>query len=193
MVDRRQERGPRVAHDGDHALRPGVHERQDVVGPLHRREGPPHRCVVEHLGPPADLSHPGEPTAPRAAVACAAVAEILTLEWVAELAAAASGAEVDPDLRLVVQQVVTDSGLPVLTYAVRVEGGRVAVVAGEVDGADVTFTQDRRTAEAIAAGLLSAQAAFMAGDLRVGGDLQALSARARELAVLDDVFGAARA
>lgn len=121
------------------------------------------------------------------------MAEILTLEWVAELAAAASGAEVDPDLRLVVQQVVTDSGLPVLTYAVRVEGGRVAVVAGEVDGADVTFTQDRRTAEAIAAGLLSAQAAFMAGDLRVGGDLQALSARARELAVLDDVFGAARA
>jgi hypothetical protein len=57
----------------------------------------------------------------------------------------------------------------------------------------VTFTQDRTTAAAIATGRLSAQAAFIDGRLRVGGDLSALLDRAAELAALDDLFASARA
>lgn len=126
------------------------------------------------------------------AVASAYVAEILSAEWIAELSAAASAATVDPGLRLVVQQIVTDDDRPAITYAVRLVDGRATVVAGEAPDADITFTQDRATALAIARGELSAQAAFMAGRLRVGGDLRAVLARARDIDVLDHVFAPAR-
>ena len=57
VVDRRQERGAGVAHEGDDAVGPAVHQGQHVVGALHRREATAHRRVVEHLRPPPDLSH----------------------------------------------------------------------------------------------------------------------------------------
>jgi putative sterol carrier protein len=57
---------------------------------------------------------------------------------------------------------------------------------------DVTFTQDRATAAAIASGELSAQSAFMAGRLRMGGDLRAVLDRSQDLTALDDVFASAR-
>jgi putative sterol carrier protein len=122
------------------------------------------------------------------------VAEPLTSDWVSALAAAAQGATAPAGIELVVQQVVVDAdGGEELTYAVRVGGGTVVVTEGRADDADVTFTQDRDTAVAIAAGELSAQAAFLAGRLRVGGDLRAALDNARELAALGDVFASARA
>ena len=68
-----------------------------------------------------------------------------------------------------------------------------ASCAGRVDDPDLTFTQDRATAEAIHRGDLSAQAAFMQGRLRLGGDLRAVIDRAVELATIDDLFAGARA
>jgi putative sterol carrier protein len=122
------------------------------------------------------------------------VAEPLTSAWVSALAAAAQGATAPEGIELVVQQVVVDAdGGEELAYAVRIGGGTVAVVEGRAADADLTFTQDRDTAVAIAAGELSAQAAFLAGRLRVGGDLRAALANARELAALGDVFASARA
>jgi putative sterol carrier protein len=122
------------------------------------------------------------------------VAEPLTSAWVSALAAAAQGATAPAGIELVVQQVVVDAdGEEELAYAVRIGGGTVAVTEGRADDADVTFTQDRDTATAIAAGELSAQAAFLAGRLRVGGDLRAALDNARELAALGDVFASARA
>ena len=122
------------------------------------------------------------------------MAEPLTSAWVSALAAAAQGATAPAGIELVVQQVVVDAdGGEELAYAVRIGGGTVAVTEGRADDADVTFTQDRDTAVAIAAGELSAQAAFLAGRLRVGGDLRAALANARELAALGDVFASARA
>ena len=120
------------------------------------------------------------------------MAELLSDEWIADLAAAASTTTVDPALRLVVQQVVTDREGADLAYVVRLADGRVTVLAGTADDADITFTQDRDTALAIAGGRLSAQAAFMAGRLRVGGDLHEVLRRARDLGSLDHVFAAAR-
>ena len=121
------------------------------------------------------------------------MAELLSDEWIADLAAAAATATVDPELRLVVQQIVTDADGSAVAYAVRLGDGGASVVAGRVEDADVTFTQDRETALAIADGRLSAQAAFMAGRLRVGGDLPTVLDRARDLAALDDIFAPARA
>ncbi len=75
----------------------------------------------------------------------------------------------------------------------RIADGTVSVEAGRAEEPDVSFTQDRATAAAIARGELSAQAAFMAGRLRIGGDLREVMDRARELAALDDLFAKARA
>lgn len=121
------------------------------------------------------------------------MAELLSAEWISDLAAAASTATVDPDLRLVVQQVVTEADGPDVAFAVRMVEGTVTVLAGIADDADITFTQDRETALAIATGRLPAQAAFMAGRLRVGGDLRAVLRLARELEALDHVFATVRA
>jgi putative sterol carrier protein len=122
------------------------------------------------------------------------VAEHLSPAWIAALAEAASQAEAPEGIDLVVQQVVIDGGPEgaEAAYAVEVAGGRVAVRAGRVDAPDITFTQDRATATAIARGELSAQSAFLDGRLRVGGDLSAALAAARVLSSLTDVFGAAR-
>ena len=64
---------------------------------------------------------------------------------------------------------------------------------GRADAPDITFTQDRATAEAIHRGELSAQTAFIEGRLRLGGDLRAVIERAGSLVAIDDVFAAARA
>ena len=92
------------------------------------------------------------------------------------------------------QQVVTDGpdGHEV-AYALVVRGGRVHVERGRADDPDLVFTQDRDTAEAIHRGELSAQAAFMQGRLRLGGDLRAVVDRASELAAVHDVFASVRA
>jgi putative sterol carrier protein len=120
------------------------------------------------------------------------MAALLSLEWVASLAEAGAGAAVPEGVRVVLQQVVVAEDGSEVAYAVRVHDGTVAVEAGRAPDADVTFTQDRATFEAIAGGTLSAQAAFLAGRLRVGGDLTAVLEGARELAGIGDVFAGAR-
>jgi hypothetical protein len=122
------------------------------------------------------------------------VAEHLSPAWIAALADAAVRADAPEGIDLVVQQVVVDGGPDAaeVAYAVEIAGGRVAVHAGRVDAADITFTQDRATATAIAQGALSAQSAFLEGRLRVGGDLSAALAAARVLTSLADVFEAPR-
>ena len=99
-----------------------------------------------------------------------------------------------PDVRLVVQQVIPD-GLDgrEVAYALELADGGLSVRAGRVADPDVTFTQDRATALAIHRGELSAQVAFMQGDLRLGGDLRAVIDRAGALAAISDVLVAARA
>lgn len=119
--------------------------------------------------------------------------EFLSDAWVAELDAAARDVRLPDDLCIVVQQVVLGDRGDASEYTIRIEDGSASVTRGRVDDAHVVFTQDRDTAEAIAKGELSAQAAFMAGRLRVGGDVRQVIDRARELQVLDDVFGPARA
>lgn len=121
------------------------------------------------------------------------MAEFLSPEWISDLSASAGGVPVSPDMHLVVEQTVSDAGPSEVSYVIEIADGAIRVRPGRVEGADITFTQDRATAVAIARGELSAQAAFMAGRLRVGGDLRAVLDRARELAAMVDVFAGARA
>ena len=121
------------------------------------------------------------------------MADFLTDAWLDELEAAATGADVPPMPRLALQQVVPDGPDGEVAYALVVEDGRVEVCRGRVENPDLVFTQDRATAEAIFLGELSAQAAFMQGRLRLGGDLRAVIDRAADLASVDDVFASVRA
>jgi hypothetical protein len=122
------------------------------------------------------------------------VAGFLTPVWLDALDAAARRATIPPDLRLTVQQVIPDGpDGHEFTYVVEAAGGALSVHPGRAERPDVTFTQDRATALAIHRGELSAQAAFMEGRLRLGGDLRDVIRRAGALAALDDVFAHARA
>ncbi|MCU1455740.1 MAG: hypothetical protein JWN46_3886 [Acidimicrobiales bacterium] len=96
------------------------------------------------------------------------------------------------EVAFTVQQVVTSADGDV-TWHLVVDHGEVAVEPGRADDPDLVFTQDRTTAQQIAAGELSAQAAFMVGRLRVGGDLTVLLANQEALAGLEDVFARVRA
>lgn len=124
------------------------------------------------------------------------MAEFLSDAWLDDLEQAATRSTgVPAELRLVIQQVVLDEpgGEEVAAYAMRLADGTVTVERGRVPDADVTFTQDRATAAAITQGALSAQSAFLAGDLRVGGDLRVALDQARSVAAIDDVFAEVRA
>jgi SCP-2 sterol transfer family len=122
------------------------------------------------------------------------LAGFLTDAWLDDLEAAARAAKVASAVHLVLQQIVPDGpdGHEV-AYALVVADGRLRVERGRVGAADLTFTQDRATAEAIHRGDLSAQAAFMQGRLRLGGDLRAVIDRAGELGAIDDVLRSVRA
>jgi hypothetical protein len=127
-----------------------------------------------------------------------AVADFLSDAWFDELAAAAEQAVPPAEVRVTLQQVVTDASpddadTGTVDYGLRVADGRVEVVRGRLDAPDVTFTQDRATATAIARGELSAQAAFLAGRLRIGGELHRFADTAAALAEIDDVFRSVRA
>jgi SCP-2 sterol transfer family protein len=122
------------------------------------------------------------------------LAGFLTDAWLDDLEAAAQRAQVETKGGLVVQQVIPDGpdGHEV-AFALVLADGRTRVVRGRVPDPDLTFTQDLATAEAIHRGELSAQAAFMQGRLRLGGDLRAVIDRAAELAAVDDLFASVRA
>ena len=113
-----------------------------------------------------------------------------------------------PDIVAVADKVwypIWDSGQK-LDHSVRTVKEAVAVASADmkavlgmlharhvVGDADLTFTQDRATAAAIARGELSAQAAFLAGRIRVGGEPTAALGSARELTAVGDLFEAVRA
>jgi putative sterol carrier protein len=91
-----------------------------------------------------------------------------------------------------VQQVVVDEGTEPVRWALRVAGGRVAVEVGGVADPDVTLTTDRATATALARGELAVTDAFMAGRLRVAGDLRSLLRAGGALGAVDAAFASVR-
>ncbi len=87
----------------------------------------------------------------------------------------------------IVQQVVTDGDGEVAWHLVLGTDG-IRVLAGRSEAPDVTFSQDRATAEAIADGELSAGAALTAGRLTVRGATARLTEHREALARIDEAL-----
>jgi putative sterol carrier protein len=121
----------------------------------------------------------------------------LSDEWIDALHRAAAAdrslGELTRELALTIEQEVTGGPEGDVRYHVDFDRGTVSVVSGPAPSATVRFHQDYETAAAIAAGVGSAQRAFMTGRLRVGGDLRVLLEHTEVLAQLDDVFAGVRA
>ena len=90
------------------------------------------------------------------------------------------------------QQVVTGAPGGDVRYWVRVDDGTVEAGLGEAPRPDVTVTQSYDTAVAVLTGAMSAQAAVMAGRIRVSGDTTVLVTHQEALQGLDVVFAPVR-
>ena len=115
----------------------------------------------------------------------ASMPERFTGAWVTALDDAARSLP-GIDGSFVIQQVVDDDA-----WHVDLGPEGVRVRPGRADEPDVTFTQDRSTAEAIASGELSAGAALTSGRLTVRGSTARLTEHREVLAALDEAFAGA--
>jgi hypothetical protein len=78
-------------------------------------------------------------------------------------------------------------------WHITVDDGRVGLGEGAAPHPDLRFTADYDTAARIAEGELGAQRAFVAGRLRVGGDLALLIRHQKALSRVDDALAPVRA
>ena len=125
-----------------------------------------------------------------------ALASYLSPEWFDQLNAAVRASdhlrETTRSVHLAVQQVVTGAPGGDVRYWVRVDDGTVETGLGDAARPDVTVTQSYDTAVAVVTGAMSAQAAVMAGRIRVAGDTSLLVAHQEALQGLDEVFAPVR-
>jgi len=117
------------------------------------------------------------------------VADRFSDQWVEALGAAVRDLPAAPEA-FVIQQVVTDGGAEIAWHLVLGPDG-VRVHPGRAEAPDVTFTQDRATADAIADGDLSAGAALTAGRLTVRGATARLTEHREALARIDEALAGA--
>ncbi|GAC1412738.1 MAG: SCP2 sterol-binding domain-containing protein [Actinomycetota bacterium] len=61
-----------------------------------------------------------------------------------------------------------------MKYGFSLEGGKVQLTRGDIDGAEATIAQSYETAKDLALGETTGQAAFMAGKLKITGNLMKL-------------------
>jgi hypothetical protein len=119
------------------------------------------------------------------------VVRYLSDEWMDEadrsLRASEALAEATTDVDLTVAYEVAGAPDGKRTYALCFDRGAVSLQREVPTGAPVTFALDYTTATEIARGDLSAQAAFMQGRLKLGGDVNVLI---RDGAALDGVTDA---
>lgn len=115
------------------------------------------------------------------------MAEFLTDDWFQSLAQRAAETAVDPAISLTLQQTV-EAENPIVWHTV-IASGTVRIERGEAEAADVRLRSNFATAEGISNGSLSAQRAFLDGDLQIGGDLRSLMAARESLAGLSLLTG----
>lgn len=99
----------------------------------------------------------------------------LSPQWIETLAETVGTVELATDTPDVcIEHTVTGAPDGDVVYHLRISDAALSAAEGRADNADVRFTQTYESALAIARGETSAQAAFMSGRLRVGGDVRAL-------------------
>ena len=118
--------------------------------------------------------------------------KFLTDEWVSALDQEAS-AHVSPIAEtFVVEYRVQLETNGSFVYQIRFDADGVSVRTGAPSTATVVLSTDHATAHGVATNTMSAQAAFMAGQLRLDGDTMAMVRNHDALASLDDIFAAVR-
>ncbi|MFN8050432.1 MAG: hypothetical protein U0Q22_03260 [Acidimicrobiales bacterium] len=123
----------------------------------------------------------------------------LSDEWVSAADDLLRGCVIDPPIEgepFSVETVVVGDGYDGAAQGYVVEfAGATASARRRRDGEATTvrFTQDLATATAVATGTVSAQAAFLAADIQVGGDIAVLIANAGLVAQIGDLLGPLRA
>jgi hypothetical protein len=129
------------------------------------------------------------------------VPRFLSDEWIDAMdraAAAHGGPRVDGGT-MVIQHVVTGlpadhpADTPERCYHLVLTPESARVAEGRAEDPTVTFTTSYRVASDVSSGTRSAQAAFMAGELRVGGSVDQLIATHGSLADADGPFAELRA
>lgn len=98
----------------------------------------------------------------------------LSPEWFDRLDRRLRSTDIALDRPLRIEHRVTGTPDGEVTYHLCVDEEGARLEHGAPAPADVRFRADYETARAIAEGAASAQAAFLTGDLAVGGDLQRL-------------------
>ena len=119
--------------------------------------------------------------------------QYLSDEWMtaaaADLAASESLREATSDAELTIQYEVAGAPGGKAAYGISFDHGTVALEPGPHKDAQVRFELDYSSASAIASGELSAQAAFMQGKLKLGGDVSVLVRQHALLDGLGDALG----
>lgn len=122
--------------------------------------------------------------------------QYLSDEWMAAAGEALANDEAlrvaAADADLTIQYEVTAAPGGKAAYALRFEHGTVSLEPGRHPDAPVSFTLDYPTAAQIARGELSAQAAFMQGSLKLGGDMTVLIRQHTLFGALQDALAALR-
>lgn len=119
--------------------------------------------------------------------------KFLTDAWVSALDRSAA-TQISPiDGTFVIEYRVDGESGDAFVYQIRFDVDAVTVTKGANTPPTVVLSTDRATAERIATNELSAQAAFMAGQLRLDGDTMALVRHHDALASLDEIFADVRA
>jgi len=120
------------------------------------------------------------------------VVKFLTDEWISALDPEARTQRSETIEPFVVEYRVQLEGPDPFVYHIGFDHGSVTVRSGPAPMPTVVLSTDRDTAHGVAVNTLSAQAAFMAGRLRLDGDTMALVRNHHALATLDDVFATVR-
>ena len=118
--------------------------------------------------------------------------QFLTDEWVAALDLEAR-TQVSPTAEtFVVEYRVQLDPDGAFVYQIRFDADGIAATMGAPSTPTVVLSTDRVTAHGVANNTVSAQAAFMAGQLRLDGDTMALVRNYDAFARLDEIFATVR-
>jgi alkyl sulfatase BDS1-like metallo-beta-lactamase superfamily hydrolase len=118
------------------------------------------------------------------------VARFLSDEWFDEVNAAA--VPVDPSVRFCLEQRVRGGTEGEVRYRVVVSDGRLQLrrtgTTETCPAPDAVITMDRTTAVALATGTMTAHTAFLAGAVRLSGNLQSVVGSAAALGALSEAL-----
>jgi putative sterol carrier protein len=120
------------------------------------------------------------------------VVQFLTDEWISALDHAASAQRSPLSETFVVEYRVQLENDGLFVYQVRFDDDAIAVTTGADSTPTIVLSTDRATALGVATNTVSAQAAFMAGQLRLDGDTMALVRNHEALANLEAIFAGVR-